>query len=200
MDQTEEAIRLTQTDAAEDRSDVPTVFDESPRGCQREVEIGDVEDQLMNGKGEHTQMQGIRYSEASVFCLIWCPHGCLIWCFFFLKKKRFLFSLFSFLFSLFSFSFLSEVAELISTTLRKMQRLRVPGPLGTRAEHWYDCGSLAGDSNLFVQSGCTHSSGSSSPFSASVPEGWPDHTTGQTHTGGHRPLLMMSFLRRLALK
>ena len=70
------------TDAAEDRSDVPTVFDESPRGCQREVEIGDVEDQLMNGKGEHTQLQGIRYSEPSVFCLIWCPHSCLIWFFF----------------------------------------------------------------------------------------------------------------------
>ena len=38
------------TDAAEDRIDVPTVFDESPRGCQREVETGHVEVQLTNGK------------------------------------------------------------------------------------------------------------------------------------------------------
>ena len=108
------------TDAAEDRSDVPTVFDESPRGCHREVEIGDVEDQLMNGKGEHTQLQGIRYSEPSVFCLIWCPHGCLIMCFL-LKTKvslfSFLFSLFSFLFSLFSFSFLFSLSLFLSFSL-----------------------------------------------------------------------------------
>ena len=88
------------TDAAEDGSDVLTVFDESPRGCQREEWIlATLRDQLMNGKGEHTQLQGIRYSESSVFCLIWCPHGCLIWCFFLRKKS------FSFLFSLFSFLF-----------------------------------------------------------------------------------------------
>ena len=37
------------------------------------------------------------------------------------------------------------------TTLRKMPRLSEPGPLGMRAEHWYDFGSLAGNSYLFVQ-------------------------------------------------
>ena len=47
--------------------------------------------------------------------------------------------------------FLSEVAEHIPTTLRKMPRLSEPGPLGIRAEHWCDFGSLAGNSNLFVQ-------------------------------------------------
>ena len=47
--------------------------------------------------------------------------------------------------------FLSEVAEHVPTTLRKMPRLSEPGPLGMRAEHWYDFGSLAGDSDLFVQ-------------------------------------------------
>ena len=31
---------------------------------------------------------------------------------------------------------LSEVAELIPTTLRKLPRLSEPGPLGMRAEHW----------------------------------------------------------------
>ena len=39
--------------------------------------------------------------------------------------------------------FLSEVAEHVPTTLRKMPRLSEPGPLGMRAEHWYDFGSLA---------------------------------------------------------
>ena len=40
--------------------------------------------------------------------------------------------------------FISEVAEHIPTTLRKMPRLSEPGPLGMRAEHRYDFGSLAG--------------------------------------------------------
>ena len=47
--------------------------------------------------------------------------------------------------------FLSQVAEHVRTTLRKMPRLSEPGPLGMRAEHWYDVGSLAGNSDLFVQ-------------------------------------------------
>ena len=46
--------------------------------------------------------------------------------------------------------FLSEVAELIPSTLRKMPLLSEPGPLGMRAEHWYDFGSLTGNSNLFL--------------------------------------------------
>ena len=32
-----------------------------------------------------------------------------------------------------------------------MPRLSEPGPLGIRAEHWYDFGFPAGNSNLFVQ-------------------------------------------------
>ena len=76
--------------------------------------------------------------------------------------------------------FLSEVAELFPTTLRKMPRFSEPRPLGMRAEHWYDFGSLAGNSNLFA-SCCTISSGSSSPFSATVPQSWTDHTARQTH-------------------
>ena len=38
--------------------------------------------------------------------------------------------------------FLSEVAEQVPSMLRKMHRLSEPGPLGMRAEHWYDFGSL----------------------------------------------------------
>ena len=47
--------------------------------------------------------------------------------------------------------FLSEVSEQVPSTLRKMPRLSEPGPLGMRAEHWYDFGSLARNSDLFVQ-------------------------------------------------
>ena len=44
--------------------------------------------------------------------------------------------------------FLSEVAELVPTTLRKMPRLRTTWHA---CDHWYDFGSLAGNSDLFVQ-------------------------------------------------
>ena len=47
--------------------------------------------------------------------------------------------------------FLSEVADLVPTTLRKMPRLSELGPLGMRAAHWYDFGDHAGDSILLVQ-------------------------------------------------
>ena len=47
--------------------------------------------------------------------------------------------------------FLSEVAEHVPTTLRRLPRLSEPGPLGMRAEHWYDFGPLVGNSDLFVQ-------------------------------------------------
>ena len=47
--------------------------------------------------------------------------------------------------------FLSEVAESIPTTLRKMPRLSEPRPVGMRAEHWYDLGSPPGNSNLLVK-------------------------------------------------
>ena len=47
--------------------------------------------------------------------------------------------------------FLAQVAELIRNTLRRMPRLSEPGPLGMRAEHWYDFGEQAGDRNLFGQ-------------------------------------------------
>ena len=44
--------------------------------------------------------------------------------------------------------FLSEVAEQVFSTLRKMHRLSEPGHLGMRAEHWYDFGSLARNMRL----------------------------------------------------
>ena len=95
--------------------------------------------------------------------------------------------------------FLSEVAEQVPTTLRKMPRLSEPGPLGMRAEHWYDFGSLAGNSDLFVQV-IAHIAAAAVPSSVLQYLKAGQITPLAKPTGGHRPLLMMSFLRRLALK
>ena len=95
--------------------------------------------------------------------------------------------------------FLSEVAEQVSTTLRKMPRLSEPGPLGMRAEHWYDFGSLAGNSDLFVQV-IAHIAAAAVPNSVLQYLRAGQITPLAKPTRGHRPLLMMSFLRRPALK
>ena len=82
--------------------------------------------------------------------------------------------------------FLSEVAEQVPSTLRKMPRLSEPGPLGMRAEHWYDFGSLAGNSDLFVQV-VAHIAAAAVPnsvqFSVTIFESWTDHTSCQTYRG-----------------
>ena len=95
--------------------------------------------------------------------------------------------------------FLPEVAELIPTTLRKMPRLSEPGPLGMRAEHWYDFGSMASNSNLFVQVGA-HIAAAAVPHSVLQYLRAGQITPLAKPTGGHRPLLMLCFLRRLALE
>ena len=95
--------------------------------------------------------------------------------------------------------FLSEVAEHIPTTLRKMPRLSEPGPLSLRAGHWYDFGSLAGNSDLFVQV-VAHTAAAPVPHSVLQYLKAGQITPLAKPTGGHRPLLMVSFFRRLALK
>ena len=77
--------------------------------------------------------------------------------------------------------FLSQVAELIPSTLRRMPRLSEPGPLGMRAEHWYDFGEQDGDSNLSVQVVAHIGSCCSSPFCVTVPQIWPSDAARQTH-------------------
>ena len=95
--------------------------------------------------------------------------------------------------------FLSEVAWHVPITLRKMPRLSEPGPLGMRAEHRYDFGSLAGDSDLFVQV-LAHIAAGAVPNSVLQYLKAGQISPLAKPTGGHRPLLMMSFLRRRALK
>ena len=54
-----------------------------------------------------------------------------------------------------------------------------PGPLGVRAEHWYDFGALAGNSNLFVQV-VAHIAAASVPHTV-LEYLKADHATCQTH-------------------
>ena len=88
---------------------------------------------------------------------------------------------------------MSEVAEHIPNTLRKMSRLSEPGPLGMRAENWYDFGFSGREQQLVCASSCTHSISSSSPLSSTISQGWKDHAARQTHRCP-QTLLMMSFL------
>ena len=95
--------------------------------------------------------------------------------------------------------FIFDIADYIPHTLKRMPRLSEPGPLGMRAEHWYDFGTQAGDINTF-------SLVMARIATATLPDAVLQYLrAGQVTplakpTGGHRPLLMMSFLRRLALK
>ena len=61
-----------------------------------------------------------------------------------------------------------------------MSRLSEPGPLGMRAEHWYDFGEQAGDSHLFVQLVAHSAAAAAAAPSSAVPQSWPGHTPRQT--------------------
>ena len=78
-----------------------------------------------------------------------------------------------------------------------MPRLSEAGPLGMRAEHWYVFGALAGNSNLFVQV-VAHIAAVAVPHSVLQYLKAGQITPLAKPTGGHRPLLMMSFLRSVA--
>ena len=95
--------------------------------------------------------------------------------------------------------FLSEVADNIPNTLRKMPRLNGAGPLGMRAEHCYDFGSLARNSKLFLQE-FAHTAAAAVPNKVLQCLKAGQITPLAKPTGGHRPLLMIPFLCRLALK
>ena len=64
-----------------------------------------------------------------------------------------------------------------------MPRLTEPGPLGMRAEHWYDFGEQAGDGNLFVQVVAHIAAAAVPALRSALPQMWPSHTPRQTHRG-----------------
>ena len=74
-----------------------------------------------------------------------------------------------------------------------------PGPFGMRAEHCYDFGAPGSNSNLFVQV-VAHIAAASVPHTVLQYLKAGQITPLAKPTGGHGPLLIMSFLRRLALK
>ena len=87
----------------------------------------------------------------------------------------------------------------VARTLKRMPRLSEPGPLGMRAEHWYDYGKDTGDASLLARAVAQLAIGDVPPevlyffrCGQIVPLPKPK--------GGHRPLLLTEFLRRLALK
>ena len=96
-------------------------------------------------------------------------------------------------------TFIFQIAECIPHTLKHMPRLSEPGPLGMCAEHWYDFGTQAGDINMFSLV-MAHIATATLPNAVLQYLRAGQVTPLAKPTGGHRPLLMMSFLRRLALK
>ena len=95
--------------------------------------------------------------------------------------------------------FLSQVAAFIPITRRHMPRLGGPGSLGMRAEHWYDFGDQAGDADLFTEV-VAHIACAAVPPAVLQYLRSGQVTPLATPTGGHRALLVVSFLRRVALK
>ena len=79
-----------------------------------------------------------------------------------------------------------------------MPRLSEPGPLGMRAEHWYNFGTQAGDANLFSLV-IAHIATATLPMQYSSTSA-PTRSHRSPSPQEDRPLLMMSFLRKLALK
>ena len=92
-----------------------------------------------------------------------------------------------------------QITEFIPHTLKRMPRLSETGPLGMRAGHWYDFGTQAGDANMF-------SLAMAHIAAVTVPDAVLQYLRAGQVTplakprGEHRLLLMMSFLRQLALK
>ena len=95
--------------------------------------------------------------------------------------------------------FLFDIADCIPHTLKRMPRISEPGPLGMRAEHWYDFGTQAGDINE-LSLVMAHIATATLPDAVLQYLRAGQVTPLAKPTGGHRPLFMMSFLRRLALE
>ena len=95
--------------------------------------------------------------------------------------------------------FTAEIVEHIPITLKRMPRLSEPGPLACALSTGYDFGTQAGDSDLFAWI-IAHIATATIPDAVLQNLHAGQVTPLAKPTGGYRPLLMMSFLRRLALK
>ena len=95
--------------------------------------------------------------------------------------------------------FLFDIADHIPLTPKRMPRLSEPGPLGMRAERWYDFGTQAGDISTFALV-MAHIATATLPDAVLQYLRAGQVTLLAKPTGGHRPLLVLSFSRPLALK
>ena len=78
-------------------------------------------------------------------------------------------------------TFIFQIAECIPHTLKRMPRLSEPGPLGMRAEHWYDFGTQAGDINMFSLVIAHIATATLSGRSAPILTCRSGHTAGKTY-------------------
>ena len=86
-------------------------------------------------------------------------------------------------------TFIFQIAECIPHTLKHMPRISEPGPLGMRAEHWYDFGTQAGDINMFSLV-MAHIATATLPNAVLQYLRAGQVTPLAKPTGGHRPLLI----------
>lgn len=91
------------------------------------------------------------------------------------------------------------VAAQVPSTLKQMPRLSEPGPLGMRAEHWFSFSTQVGEMDVFSKVIVQLATGNI-PSQVLMFFRSGQVTPLAKPTGGHRPLLLTSFLRRLALK
>lgn len=87
----------------------------------------------------------------------------------------------------------------VPDTLKRMPRLSEPGPLGMRAEHWFSFSTQVGEMVVFSKV-VAHLATGTVPSQVLMYFRSGQVTPLAKPTGGHRPRLLTSFLRRLALK
>ena len=77
--------------------------------------------------------------------------------------------------------FLSQVAAFIPNIRRRMPRLGGPGPLGMRAEHWFDFGDQAGDADLFTEVVAHIACAAVPACSSTIPPLWTGYASRHAH-------------------
>ena len=95
--------------------------------------------------------------------------------------------------------FQNQIATQVPSTLKRMPRLSEPGPLGMRAEHWFSFSTQVGEMDVFSKVIAQLATGNV-PSQVLMYFRSGQVTPLAKPTGGHRQLLITSYLRRLALK
>lgn len=89
----------------------------------------------------------------------------------------------------------NQNATQVPGTLKRMPRLSEPGPLGMRAEHWFSFSTQVGGMDVFSKVIAQLATGTA-PSQVLMYFRSGQVTPLAKPTGGHRPLLLTSFIRR----